>query len=204
MLLSAGVLLISIPTIIFGIESLTCKHCNDTLRFLNDFLNVHFNLGSFLVSTILILIIYPRYYMIGLFGSKALSEKTLNRISRVTIGNERNSTVTLNDGSYKEYKKRTNSYAYSPMDSLRNSGVNWGNSRMNSSRNSDASVGKSIARILMEQQKQIELFQRKFIQKSPHTTNLNNDSNINNPLSSTASITTGDYIKEEGSHDQIL
>ncbi|CAG8803052.1 25983_t:CDS:1, partial [Gigaspora rosea] len=41
---------------------------------------VHVNIGTAIIWVSISLIVYPRYYMIGLHGSKALSEKSLQKM----------------------------------------------------------------------------------------------------------------------------
>ncbi|CAG8457678.1 11962_t:CDS:2 [Diversispora eburnea] len=220
MLLSAGAILMSISIILIGIETFNNKES----KFWNDFLIIHFNLGGFLVLVIMILIIYPRYYITGLYGSKALSENSLSRISRVTI----------NDNSYDEGENIYGKNAFGTMrnrtSSYRNSSINsYGNSLRNSyreesssrssyrrnsylnvarrnrssyrgsrdSRDSNSSgdlITKSVSELLKEQKKQIETFRRNLNQKWPTTYNIN-DYYIDN--------INEEEIKEKSSGDQI-
>ncbi|CAG8497725.1 1814_t:CDS:2 [Acaulospora morrowiae] len=85
MLLTGGALLIAIPLLILDIDALTGKTVNNS-KFISDLLMIHCNLSSLILWIITILIIYPRYYMIGLFGSRLLSKRSLNRISNIPSG----------------------------------------------------------------------------------------------------------------------
>ncbi|RHZ47775.1 hypothetical protein Glove_567g30 [Diversispora epigaea] len=132
MLLSAGAMLMSVPFLLIGIETFITDNLN-TLKFWNDFFMIHFNLGGLMVLVIMILIIYPRYYITGLYGSKVLSENSLNRISRVTIdemsdviiGDERENingkSIYGTIRTYRTSSYRTSSYRDSTRNSYRNS-----------------------------------------------------------------------------------
>ncbi|CAG8648738.1 3737_t:CDS:2, partial [Cetraspora pellucida] len=50
-------------------------------KFFTDLLTLHMNLGFTILYVTMILIVYPRYYITGLYGSKALSEKSLQKIT---------------------------------------------------------------------------------------------------------------------------
>ncbi|CAG8604657.1 5170_t:CDS:2 [Cetraspora pellucida] len=50
-------------------------------KFFLDLSTLHMNLGFTILYITMILIVYPRYYITGLYGSKALSEKSLQKIT---------------------------------------------------------------------------------------------------------------------------
>ncbi|CAG8633857.1 17629_t:CDS:2 [Gigaspora margarita] len=78
-LLIIGVCLVSVGLFIIDIDAITISYINNR-RFYVDLLTVHVNIGTAIIWVSISLIVYPRYYMIGLHGSKALSEKSLQKM----------------------------------------------------------------------------------------------------------------------------
>ncbi|KAF0406162.1 hypothetical protein F8M41_008884 [Gigaspora margarita] len=78
-LLIIGVCLVSVGLFIIDIDAITISYINNR-RFYVDLLTVHVNIGTAIIWVSISLIVYPRYYMIGLHGSKALSEESLQKM----------------------------------------------------------------------------------------------------------------------------
>ncbi|CAG8737191.1 26968_t:CDS:2 [Dentiscutata erythropus] len=79
-LLILGVGLVSACMFIIDIDAMTFAYISN-YRILMDLIMLHMNLGTAIIWITIILIVYPRYYMTGIHGSKALSKKSLRSLS---------------------------------------------------------------------------------------------------------------------------